>query len=194
MIKEVRLLWLFLALTAIVTTNGCGHKPAYSDIDANRTSRPNNQNSEGTAATTPAPAGPELPATGVSQPQGSPPSDQRFKTPSFLDQGSGVIKDLPNYPQARRTGVQIGPNQGLNVMTLTLQTGDSMDLISAFYQKAIKDNQWTVVAKVIDPDLCEWTLKKGEENSARIQVKKDPTTSRKNIIIVRGEKLEEPSK
>jgi hypothetical protein len=79
-------------------------------------------------------------------------------------------------------------------MTLVLQTADSMDLISAFYQKAIKDNQWTVVDKVIDPEMSEWTLKKGEENGAKIQVKKDPTTSKKDIVIVRGEKLEETIK
>ena len=194
MIKEVRLLWLFLALAAIVTSNGCSHKPAYSDIDANKPSGTHNQNSEGKAGRTPAPAAAELPATGASQPAGSPPSAQRFKTPTFMDQATGSIKDLPNYPRSSRANIQVGPNQGLNVMTLMLQTGDSMDLIAAFYQKAIKDNQWTVVDKVIDPDMSEWILRKGEENSARIQVKKNPGTNKKNIVIVRGEKLEETSK
>jgi hypothetical protein len=194
MIKEVRLMWLFLALAAVVTSNGCGHKPGYSDIDANRTSSTQNRNGEGKAGPTPASAAPELPTTGESQPAGSPPSAQRFKTPAFMDQATGAIKDLPNYPRSTRANIQIGPNQGLNVMTLVLQTSDSMDLIAAFYQKAIKDNHWTVVESTIDPELSEWTLKKGEQDSAKIQVKKDPGTSKKNIAIVRGEKSEETGK
>jgi hypothetical protein len=194
MTKEVRFFWLFLALGAIVTANGCRHKPAYSDIDANRSSRTQNQNGADEAGTTPAPAAPALPTTEASQPPDSPPSSQRFKSPTFMDQATGAIKDLPNYPHSTRISIQVGPNQGLNTMTLVLQTGDSMDLISAFYQKAIKDNQWTVVDKVIDPEMSEWTLKKGEENGAKIQVKKDPTTSKKDIVIVRGEKLEGTNK
>jgi hypothetical protein len=194
MTKEVRFLWLFVALGAFVTANGCGHKPAYNDIDANRTSSTKNQNGDDNSGTTPAPAAAELPTTDATQPPDSAPSSQRFKTPTFMDQATGAIKDLPNYPRSTRTSVQIGPTQGLNVMTLVLQTGDSMDLIAAFYQKAIKDYQWTVVDKVIDPEVSEWTLKKGEENGLRIQVKKDPTTSKKDIVIVRGEKLEETSK
>jgi hypothetical protein len=194
MIKGVRLFWFFLAMAVIVTSNGCRHKPAYSDIDANKSSSTYNQNSADKAGTTAAPAAAELPPTAPSQPAGSPPAAQSFKAPAFMDQATGAIKDLPNYPRSTKAGVQIGPNKGLNVMTLVLQTNDSMDLIAAFYQKVIKDNQWTVVDKLIDPDMSEWILKKGEENSARIQVRKDQATSRKNISIVRGEKLEETSK
>ena len=188
MIKEVRLLWLPLALTVMATANGCRHKPAYSDIDANKASSAQNQSSEGKAGTTPAPA------TGTSQPEASPASAQRFKTPTFMDQATGAAKDLPNYPRSTRTSIQIGPNQGVNVMTLVLQTGDSIDLVAAFYKKAIKDNRWTVVDNVLDPELAEWTLTKGAEQSAKIQVKRDTTTSKNNIIIVRGEKLEETGK
>jgi hypothetical protein len=75
-----------------------------------------------------------------------------------------------------------------------LQTNDSMDLKAAFYQKLIKDNQWTVVNKIVDPDLNEWILTKGEEQTARIQVKKDQVTNKRNIFIVRGEKLPETNK
>jgi hypothetical protein len=190
MITGVRVLWFFLAMAVIATSNGCRHKPAYSDIDANKSSSTHNQNSEDKAVTTPAPAAAEAPPPETSQPAGSPSSAQSFKSPRFMDQTTGAIKDLPNYPRSVKTGIQIGPNHGLNAMTLVLQTSDSMDLIAAFYQKVIKDNQWSVVDKVIDPDMSEWILKKGEENSARIQVKKDPASSRKNISIVRGEKLE----
>jgi len=192
MLKELILWWIVLALT-IVSFNGCGHKPAYSDIDANRSSNTANQNSDGRAGTTP-PATADLPPLAGSQPSGSPPASATFKTPSFLDQSTGAIKDLPNYPSSTRASIQIGPNQGLNVVSLVLQTNDSMDLIAAFYQKLIKDHQWTVVNKVVDPDLNEWILTKGEEQTARIQVKKDQVTSKRNIFIVRGEKLPETNK
>lgn len=191
MLQELRRWGVVLALT-ILSFNGCGHKPAYSDIDANRSSNTANQNSDGRAGTTP-PATADLPPA-VSQPAGSPPQSATFKTPSFLDQSTGAIKDLPNYPSSTRASIQIGPNQGLNVVTLMLQTNDSMDLIAAFYQKLIKENQWTVVNKIVDPDLAEWILTKGEEQTARIQVKKDQVTNQRNIFIVRGEKLPETNK
>ena len=85
--------------------------------------------------------------------------------------------------------------QGVNSMSLGLRTGDPMDKITAFYEKVIKDNKWTVTDKIIDPELSEWSLKKGESNSAKVQVKKDEQqTSIMNIIIVRAEKMEEPAK
>ncbi len=191
MIMEVRLLWLVLVFAAIVASNGCRHKPAYSEIDENKTSSTHNQSSESKAGTPAAPSEALSPTTGTSQPASSPPSAQQFKTPTFMDQASGAIRDLPNYPGSIRTAIQIGPNQGFNVMTLALQTRDSMDRIAAFYKKAIKDNHWTVVNNTIDPEMSDWTLEKGAENSAKIQVKKDPATSRMSIIIVRGEKLPE---
>lgn len=196
MLKEGRFFLLLLAVAAIVLSNGCKHKPAYSDIDANRTASSRAQSVNENSGTTPAPdAAPELPPAPASQPPVSQaPPAQRFKSPSFIDQATGGIKDLPNYPRAKRSSIQIGPNQGFNVMALVFQTPDSMGLIAEFYQKAIKDNRWTVVASVIDPELSEWTIKKGEENTAKIEVKKDPATSKMNISILRAEKLEEISK
>lgn len=188
--REVQLLGLFLAWVAIATCTGCRHKPAYDEIDANRSSSIQNRNSEVQAGTTPAPGGEPSPA--ASQPAPSPPPTQSFKTPKFIINGN--IKDLPDYPRASRVTVQIVPNQGINVMTLVLQTGDSMDAIASFYQQVIKDHKWTLVDKSIDPDMSEWILQKGEENSAKIQVKRDPTTGRMNIFVIRGETLEETNK
>jgi hypothetical protein len=65
---------------------------------------------------------------------------------------------------------------------------------ASHYERVIKDNKWTVIDKVIDPEFSEWSLKKGEGGSAKVQVKKDQQTSAMNILIVRGEKLEEPGK
>ena len=64
-----------------------------------------------------------------------------------------------------------------------------MDKIAEFYERIIKENKWTVVDKVRDPEFSEWTLTKGNDNSAKVQVKKDQQSAALDIIIVRGEKL-----
>lgn len=190
--KEARLLCLLLTAAVIAGLAGCAHKPAYSEMDANRSSRNQNQNA-GAQATASTPAAAEPPAPEAAQPApASPPA--AFKSPSFLDQASGGIRDLPAYPNANRISVQLGPMQGLNTMSLGFTTTDSMDKIAAFYEKVIKDNKWTVIDKLIDPEFSEWSLKKGEDHNAKVQVKKDQQTSALNIVMVRTEKLEAPSK
>ena len=79
-------------------------------------------------------------------------------------------------------------------MSLILVSGDPMEKIAAFYTRAIKDQKWTVSDKILDPELSEWTLKKGEDNSAKVQVKKDQKTGALNIVMVRGEQMEAPKK
>lgn len=79
-------------------------------------------------------------------------------------------------------------------MSLGFTATDPMDKIAAFYEKVIKDNKWTVIDKIIDPEFSEWNLKKGEDNSAKVQIKRDQQTSLMTIVMVRGEKLEAPSK
>jgi hypothetical protein len=191
--KEARLLCLSLAVVVIAALAGCSHKPGYSEMDANRTARNQNQNhnSEGRSTASMPPAV-EPPA--ATEPSPGPPPAPAVKRPSFMDQAKGDIRDLPSYPRAYRVNMQIGPIQGVNTMLLTLKTTDPMDKITAFYERVIKDNKWTVIDKIIDPEFSEWSLKKGEDSSAKVQVKKDQQTRAMNIMIVRGEKLEEPGK
>jgi hypothetical protein len=197
--KEARLLCLLMLLTAVVAgLAGCAHKPAYSEMDANKSSRNQNQNqnqnqtTEGqVAASTPAAA--EPPGTGAAQPAPAP-AAVPFKSPSFVDQAKGAIKDLPSYPNAYRVSAQIGPIQGVNTMSLGFTSTDPMDKITAFFGRVIKDHRWTVVDKIIDPEFSEWTLKKGEDNNAKVQVKKELKTGAMSIVMVRGEKLDVPSK
>lgn len=190
--KAARFVCVWLTAVVIGVLAGCVHKPAYSEMDANRTASTQNNNQPVNAeepAATPNSAEPAAP------PAPSAPPTPSIKNPSFLDQASGEIKDLPSYPRAYRVSARIGPMQGVNSMSLGLRTGDPMDKITAFYEKVIKDNKWTVTDKIIDPELSEWSLKKGESNSAKVQVKKDEQqTSIMNIIIVRAEKMEEPAK
>lgn len=192
--NKLRQICLFLAAAAMVATVACKHKPAYSDIDANRRATSQNQNSEGqSTATPPGTDSPAPPAPAAPQPPAAPARTSSFKTPSFMDPVKGEINDLPNYPGASRANVRIGPVQEANVATLMLQTGDAMNQITAFYEKVIKNNRWTVIEKTIDPEISKWTLMKGADNSAKIEVKKDQA-GRMTILLVRGEKLEEPGK
>ena len=186
--KQVRLLWVVLA-AIIVASSACKHKPAYSDIDTNKNSRNQNQNGETQATGAPA----EPPASPASQPSPAAPQRPAFQSPSFLDASRGEIKDLPSYPSAQRVNVQIGAVQGVNTATFVFTTRDPMDKIAAFFDQAIKNNHWTVTDKMIDPELSEWTLEKAKDNSAKVRATKDQT-GHINIIIIRGEKLQEPGK
>ena len=181
--KQIRLLWVLLI--AVIFASACKHKPAYSDIDTNKNARTQNQTAESQAAATQPTPG-ESPA--ASQP--SPPP--AFQRPSFLD-ARGEIIDLPGYPAARRINAQIGAVQGINTATFVSTTQDPMDKVAAFFDQAIKNNHWTVSDRTIDPDISEWTLEKGKDNSGKVRANKDQT-GRVNIIIVRGEKLQEPGK
>lgn len=190
--KEAK--WIsFLLAVVIAGLAGCAHKPAYSEMDANRALRNQNQNqsADGQATATP-PAATEAPATEAAQPApAAPPAP--FK-PSFLDQSTSGIRDLPAYPNSYRVSAQLGPMQGLNTMSLGFTTTDPMDKITAFFERAIKDNKWTVVDKIIDQEFSEWTLKKGEDHNAKVQVKKDERSTAFGIVMVRSEKIGAPSK
>lgn len=180
--QALKLIGLLLAVTVICAA--CSHKPAYSDIDANRT--PKNQNESQSAA---APSGAGEPQTvAPSQPVPAPPPTPAFKTPSFINQATGEIKDLPSYPNSARIRAQIGPVQDANVASFVFLTRDPMDKITAFYEQVIKTNRWQVIDKIIDPELSEWNLRKGDDG-AKVQVKKDSQSGAMNIMLVRGEKL-----
>jgi len=186
----------------IAFASGCAHKPAYSDLDANQAVKKQDQSQAN--ANQPAPPGeasqglpannaaPSVEPAAAPAPPVAPPAPR--KSPTFLDAVKGDIRDLPSYPGAQRVSVQIGPIEGVNTMSIGLRTTDAMDKIGSFYEQVIKTNKWTVVDKIIDPDLSEWTLKKGEENRAKVQVKKDIKSNVMNIVVVRAEKLEDSSK
>ena len=192
MSKAVRKLFSLFALTLIVASAGCSHKPAYSEIDANRTSKNQNQNSETQTGAQP-PAAAEAPQASASQPGPTQAESANPTMPSFMN-AAGAIKDLPSYPRAIRVNVQIGPIQQANVMTLMLHTRDSMEKVQAFYTQAIKENHWTVTDKILDPELSQWTLNKDERNNAKVEVRKDEKTGSLDIAIVRAEKFAAPPK
>jgi len=188
----MRLAFSLFALILIVVSGGCSHKPAYSDIDANRSSKNQNQSGEAQTAAQP-PAATEAAQPSASQAGAAPAESAKPTMPSFMNE-AGAIKDLPSYPRAVRLSVQFGPIQQATVMTLLLHTKDSMEKVQAFYTQTIKENHWTVTDKLLDPELSEWTLNKDERNNAKVQVKKDPRTGSLDISIVRAEKFASPPK
>ena len=199
MIKEVRFLGLLIVtIMFAVWTAGCSHKPAYSEMETKGSRNQNqnqNQNQSAESQPTelpPAPPGPP-PAADAAQPAPAP-AGNTIKSPTFLDKSAGGIKDLPSYPGAYRVSVQVGPLQGFNTMSLGYTSGEPMAKISAFYERVIKENKWTVIDKLIDPDFSEWNLKKGEDHTAKVQVKKDPLTNAFTIVMVRAEKETTPTK
>lgn len=193
MSKAVRMLFAVLSFALVAAWGGCSHKPAYSDIDANRTAKSQNQNGEAQTTAVPPPPASEGSQASTSQPVPAQAEPAKPTRPSFMDE-TGAIKDLPSYPRAARLNVQVGPIQQAIVMTLVLHTRDSMDKVQAFYAQVIKENNWKVTDKLLDPELSEWTLNKDERNNAKVQVKKDPTTGSLDISIVRAEKFEVPPK
>lgn len=183
--KRTKLTAIVLVAAAMIFA-ACSRKPAYSDIEPKQTSKAQNQN-ESQAGSAPAPA--EGSAPQPAQPPPSPPQPPKFKTPSFIDQASGDIKDLPNYPRSQRIKAQLGPVQGVNMASFVFVTQDPMEKIVSFYEKALKSNGWTLIDKKIDAEASEFTLKKGEDG-AKVEIKKDPQSGVLNIMLVRGEKLE----
>jgi hypothetical protein len=190
--KVSRTMCLLLAAVEIALLASCAHKPAYSEMDTNKSSRNQNhnqnQNAEAQANASTAAADQTSPANAAGPAPA--PASAPFKPPSFLDQAKGQIKDLPSYPNANRVSLQIAPIEGVNTMSIGFTSSDSMDKIAAFFERVIKDNKWTVSDKIIDPEFSEWTLKKGNDENAKVQVKKDQRTGAMNIAIVRGEKLD----
>jgi hypothetical protein len=185
--KSLKHLSILLALVLMSAVAGCAHKPAYSDMDVNRNSRNQNKN-EGQGGS------PLAEALQGSPTQPAPAAESaKPKMPSFMAP-NGTVRDLPSYPRSTTISVQIGPIQEADVMTLLLRTGDAMEKVQAFYAQVIKENNWTVADKLIDPEVSEWTLKKDDANNAKVQAKKDPRTGAIEISIIRAEKHPAPPK
>ena len=181
----MKLVCAFLVFVMSIGATACGpRRPAYSDIPSNQAAANQNKNSnEQPSVLADAPGSEGQPAGGQAQTQ--PAQPEKFRMPPFLDQVTGQIKDLPSYPLANRVNMQYGPVQGQDTMSLLLETGDTMNKIVAFYNKAIKSNGWTVSDKLNDPELSTWNLKKGNDNEARIEVRKNPQANSMYIAIAR---------
>lgn len=158
---------------AVSLSAGCRRKPPYSDMQLGPSTSQSNANQA--AATDGAPAQ-DASAAGTS-----------FKYPSFMDETTGRLKDLPEYPGAARTNMQYGPQNGLDTAAIVLRTGDSLEKIAAYYDKAAKDNGWTVSSRASDKSFYKVELKKGDSNRATVQAGKDQGANTVTIGITRFE-------
>lgn len=172
----------------------CGpRKPSYDNINLNQAAKNENQNSSEQAGNA---SSADVPPSG-SQPPPAASQTVPFKVPAFLDQATGQIKDLPSYPQAMRQNIQYGPVQDQELikdtMALLLVTSDEMNKIADFYDKSIKSNGWTVVDRLRDPELSQWILKKGNDNEAKVEVRKDPASKSMFIALARTQTQPKPT-
>ena len=178
---------IVLVLAAGLSVAACRPQPAYKDINTNQPAK---------AEPPPAPAGaPETapsPTAGQAAPTAPAPT-QPFKPPAFMDTANGYPKDLPNYPEARVLNVQFGPQAATDMFSVAMQTHDPMDKITAFYDKVVKGNGWTVKNRVVDPEYSEWLLQKEGDNEAKVTVQKDKKTSWFVIVAARIGKQPEPA-
>ena len=183
---------LIVLLVAGLLLAACGTRgPAYKDINTNQQAPAASAGGEGAAGQAP-PSNPNpAPAGGTASPAPQPP--QAFRMPAFMEPGKGYPKDLPNYPDAKIINVQYGPVETNETFSVSLLTADSMDKISAFYDKVVKSNGWTVTSRVVDPEYCEWILKKADDNDAKVTVRKDKQSPRIYIIAGRTSKQSQPA-
>ncbi len=180
----MKISFIVLVVAAAVTFAACGaHGPAYKDINTNQPAPPARSGAEGTPSALPPANSNAAPATGAQSPAPAPP--QTIKVPAFMDMARGYPKDLPSYPQASVLNVQYGPRETLDTFSVALQTHDAMDKITAFYDKSIKGNGWTVASRTVDPEYSEWVLKKGNDNEAKVTVRKDKQSPRFIIVAAR---------
>jgi hypothetical protein len=164
----------------------CGHHPAYQDINTNQPAKAEPQSSG-------APGAPEASAGAPAGQAAAPTQAPAFRAPAFMDKAKGYPKDLPIYPAATIINVQYGPRENIDVYSVAMQTHDPMDKITAFYDKLVKSNGWTVANRTIDPEYSEWMLKKADDDEAKITVQKDQKAPRFIIVAARTSKPSPPA-
>ena len=184
---------LLITLLAVVTLAAC-ERP--TSEDQNPGMQPVNRNTSRLPETPPPP---DAPPTGSEPPPGTPPAEPTpaqpttMKPAAFWNATTGEIADLPSFPGGARMSVQYGPVGGMDTAFIILSTNQPVDKISAFYEKAIKSNGWTVVTRLTDPEVYKVTLKKDASNEAIVQVEKDPQTGYRRIVLTRLHKPAQPA-
>jgi len=168
---------LVLALSAAL--GGCRHTPSYNDIKVDSHGSTANSN-----AARPEPS--FEPANPIGIPGAAPSPEASANptaTPNFLDPKTGRIRDLPLYPGAKPMGVQYGPIGGITQITLQAVTRAPFENVTAFYDKVVKDNGWTIDDNSRDTNSYTWQLSRGRSEHGAIRV--DREQDRVNISLAR---------
>ena len=183
--------WLALFVFALLPA--CRHTPSYNDIKVEKDGTVANSNSGPTggpagagASTGPGNSLAPMPASSAEQEPNSsllpvPDSSQSSgdpavaaATPSYFDQKTGQIRNLPLFPGAKVRKVQYGPINGTPQVTLAALSTAPFDKITAFYDKVVKDNGWTIDDSGRGENSWTWQLSRGQTDRAAIRVDKEP--------------------
>jgi len=113
-----------------------------------------------------------LPVPDSSQASGDP--AVAAATPAYFDPKTGQIRNLPLFPGAKVRKVQYGPINGTPQVTLAALSAAPFDKITAFYDKVVKDNGWTIDDSGRGENSCTWQLSRGRTDRAAIRVDKEP--------------------
>ena len=183
-----RALWLVGLLFCGLFTS-CSHSPSYSDTKANKGANPADSNAARSEAgpsieqvnppapsPSPPPAFPDSSSTlipGSSPRLEGPASPSPTGTPAYLDPKTGRIKDLPLYPHAKVMGLQYGPIGGVSQVTLQAMIREPFEKVTAFYDKAVKDNGWTIDDNSRGVNSYTWQLSRGATDRAAIRIDKN---------------------
>jgi hypothetical protein len=181
------LCWLALSLFGLLPA--CRHTPSYNDIklekdgslanaNASRSdsgSANGESNPQGATPASPLEAAPNAPLVPV--PDSSPApgaSAAAGPTPAYFDPKTGQIKNLPLYPGAKVRRVQYGPINGTPQVSLAALSTAPFEKVTAFYDKVVKDNGWTVDDSGRGENSYSWQLSRGQTDRAAIRVDKEP--------------------
>lgn len=133
---------------------------------------------------TPAESAPAQLAETPAQPEKRPP----VKIPDFLE--GQRIKDLPVFPRSSINNFSYGPFvPNTDTVLVFFEAFDTFENVTAFYDKTIKANGWTVNTRTCDLGDCVWRLSKGDRDEAIVEVKQDQQSKRISGGINRSRKL-----
>ncbi len=109
-----------------------------------------------------------------------------------MDIGSGKIpdnfpKDFPIYPGAKVTSVLSGTNKAKNGFWVTLETGDSLDKVAAFYKSELAKNGWEVSATYTTEETMTEAVTKGKLEG-NLTINRSSSADKTEIVIMLGAK------
>jgi len=170
------ILW-WLALFLFWMLPACHHNPSYNDIKLEKAGSLANANGGRPEAgsSSPLEAAPNSPLVPVPDPSQAPGSSAfSGPTPAYFDPKTGQIKNLPLFPGAKVRKLQYGPINGTPQVSLAAMSTAPFEKVTAFYDKAVKDNGWSIDDNSRGEKTYSWQLSRGQTDRAAIRVDKEP--------------------
>src|SRR5436853_1103817 len=102
--------------------------------------------------------------------QGNADQQKGVAMPDFFDSGKGRVKDLPYYPRAVTTNIQIAPVSNTTMLLQVMKTRDSFETVTAFFDQALKTGGWKISSRNKGERLWSWELARDKGKKGAIQV------------------------